>query len=209
MTDLLLAQSQERLSRESLERAVRACRDSQGPLGEYLVRSGLVSESALRGALLRHTCEAIVDLVSEEESWEWIEHRGKGYSPALTFSPADVFSGLHALETPSEVDELRKLLGSCTLRGQRAFAIARDLSDRTPVAHVGCDDLGVDVLFDLAEQAHELMTLGSLVPARGIVYVFEQFACAAWLGSSYLHVIVDSDDMAFSRLVSQLVSINP
>jgi hypothetical protein len=86
MTDLLCG-SAGKVPREVLEDAVRQCRQNGRPLGEFLVGSGVVSKAALRHALLRHTCEAIHDLVSEKDRWDWVDHRGRGYSAALTFSP--------------------------------------------------------------------------------------------------------------------------
>jgi hypothetical protein len=100
-------------------------------------------------------------------------------------------------------------LGGLIMQGQRAFAVAVDDGDRTPLAHVNCDEFSVDLLSDLAQHATELMALGSVVSAQGIVAVLDRFQCAIWLERSFLHVIVDGDGMAFNRLVSQLAHINP
>lgn len=209
MSDLLLANPGQRLTREVLEQAVRACREQRRPLGEYLLTLGLVDADTLRSALLRHTCEAVLDLADEDTQWEWLEHRGPGYNAALTFSPADVLSGVHALCAPDLQVDLNARLRSRVLRGQRAFVVAIGVPERALVAHVGCDDLALDTLFDLAARACELSQLGSVNAARGAVAVFGELAYAAWQEDGFLHVIIDADDMAFSRLVSQLVSINP
>ena len=208
MSDLLLADPCQPLTRVVLEQAVRACREQRRPLGEYLLNLGLVDAPTLRSALLRHTCEAVLDLANEDMQWEWLEHRGPGYNAALTFSPADVLSGVHALGVPEGTD-FNARLRSRVLTGQRAFVVATGQAERTLVAHVGCDDLGLDALFDLATRACELSQLGSVIAARGAVAVFGELAYAAWQEGNFLHVIIDSDEMAFSRLVSQLVSVNP
>jgi hypothetical protein len=209
MSDLLLADPGPRLTREALGKAVQACREQRRPLGEYLLTLGLVDAVTLRSVLLRHTCEAVVDLADQDTHWEWHEHRGPGYNASLTFSPADVLSGVHGLGTPDLTLDLTRSLRSRMLQGQRAFVVSMGQTERTVVAHVGCDDLGLDVLLDLARRAGELSQLGSVIAARGAVAVFGDLAYAAWQGDRYLHVIVDADDMAFSRLVSQLISVNP
>ena len=209
MSDLLLADPAQRLTRGELEQAVRACREQRRPLGEYLLTLGLVDTDTLRSALLRHTCEAVLDLANEDTQWEWLEHRGPGYNASLTFSPADVLSGVHALQVPQTTLDLNARLRSRVLEGQRAFVVANGQADRTLVAHVGCDDLALDTLFDLAARACELSQLGSVIAARGAVAVFGDIAYAAWQEDGFLHVIIDADHMAFSRLVSQLVSVNP
>lgn len=208
MSDLLLAAPGQRMTREVLEQAVRVCREQHRPLGEYLLTLGLVGAETLRAALLRHTCEALLDLASEDTQWEWLEHRGPGYNAALTFSPADVLSGVHALQTPDLALDLGARLRARVLQGQRAFVVALGPHERTVVAHTGCDDLGLDALFDLATRACELSQLGSVIAARGTVAVFGDLAYAAWQEGGFLNVIIDADDRAFSRLVSQLVSFN-
>ena len=47
------------LSRGLVEDTFRRCKEEGTPLGETLVKSGLVSESGLRTALSRHNAEAI------------------------------------------------------------------------------------------------------------------------------------------------------
>ncbi|MET0793187.1 MAG: hypothetical protein ABW061_16825 [Polyangiaceae bacterium] len=209
MSDLLLSDPGQPLTREVLEQAVRACREHRRPLGEYLLTLGLVDAPTLRSALLRHTCEAMLDLAHEDTQWEWLEHRGPGYNAALTFSPADVLSGVHALRVPDLDLELNARLRSRILRGQRAFVVSSNQGERTLVTHVDCDDLALDTLFDLAARACELSQLSSVVAARGAVAVCGDFAYVVWQEDRLLHVIIDGDDMAFSRLVSQLVTINP
>lgn len=209
MTDLLLEDPGTRLTRTELERAVRTCRETHRPLGEYLLQAGLVDEPTLRAVLLRHTCEAVLDLASESTRWEWLEHRGPGYNATLTFSPADVLSGVHALRVAKRTEDPSAMLRSRVLRGQRAFSVATGQPERILVAHVGCDDLALDALLDLAARASELTQLGSVASARGVVAVFGDMAYAAWQEPGFLHVICDADDMAFNRLVSQLVTANP
>lgn len=208
MSDLLLAVPGQGLTREVLEQAVRTCRQQHRPLGEHLLTLGLVDESALRAALLRHTCEAVLDLAQEDTPWEWLEHRGPGYNAALTFSPVDVLSGVHALRLPDQALDLNARLRSRVLRDQRGFVVAMSDPERGVVAHTGCDDLGLDALFEFVARACELSQLGAVIAARGAVAVFADLAYSAWQEDGFLHVIIDADDMAFSRLVSQLVSFH-
>lgn len=208
MSDLLLAEPGQRLTRDVLERAVRACREQRLPLGEYLLGLGLVGAETLRAALLRHTCEALLDLANEDTQWEWLEHRGPGYRASLTFSPADLLSGVHALRTPDQARDLSERLRARVMRGQRAFVVALGQPERILVAHTGCDDLCLDALFDFASRACALSQLSTAIAAHGAVAVFGDLAYAAWQESEFLHVIIDADERAFSRLVSQLVSVN-
>jgi hypothetical protein len=209
MSDLLLAAPGQSLTRATLEQAVRACQQQRRPLGEYLLMLGLVDTDTLRAALLRHTCEAVLELAHEDTHWEWVEHRGPGYNAALTFSPVEVLSCVRALRLPQQTLDLNARLRSRVLRGQRAFVVATDQPARTVVAHAGCEDLDLDALLDLAARACQLSQLSSAVAARGAVAVFGDVAYSAWQEGGFLHVIIDADDMAFNRLVSQLVSSNP
>jgi hypothetical protein len=205
LSDLLLGEAGDGLSREQLELTVRRCREESVPLGDALLRTGRVDEGALRRALLRHTCEAISTLIAQEGDWEWVRRSGPSYSPALTFCPADITSGLHALGDAASVTHARERLAVVMLGGQLGFTVRVD--ELAPIAHVGCDDLDLESLIDLGAQAREVVTLGEAAAARGIIAVLADSTSATWREDRFLHVIVDRDENAFGRLVSQLATI--
>ena len=96
------------------------------PLGETLVTRGLVSLPALHRALLRHTCEALDCLVRDDASpWSWVEHSGYGYLPMLTFSAAEVLTGVRAIGNPPLAARALARLRDVVRIGQLGFAIER------------------------------------------------------------------------------------
>ncbi len=205
MSDLLIDE-QGGVTRAVLESAVERCRATGRPFGEVLVREGVVRREVLRSALLQHTCEALRELDRVEGTWERKAPGSVGYDTALTFSAADLLTGLYALDAPEHAAAVAQRLRGAVLRGQRAFAVD---DDGTPIAHVDCDRFGVEAMFELARQARELMALSGFALARGVVAVLESFACAVWSDEDTLHVIVDDDDLAFNRLASQMAAIDP
>lgn len=205
MSDLLLDGSAS-VTRTVLEAAIARCRDTRQPFGEFLVHEGVVSRTALRDALLRHTCEALRDLDRITGDWEAKEQAWVGYDPTLTFSAADLLAGMYALEAPDESARLATVLRRRVLQGQRAFALDENGS---PIAHAFGDDFGAEALFELGRQARELTSLGTFARSHGLVAVLDAFACAVWRERDVLHVIVDDDELAFNRLTSQLAAIDP
>jgi hypothetical protein len=206
LAELLVGESSDPHAREALDSAVRFCQTHRVPLSARLASSGLVAESRYREALLRHTCEAIRDLALAKERWDWIEHSGAGYCPALTFSPAEIFAGVHALAEPSQAVDVHQRLAKYVYSGQRALAVTFESTGRTPLAHLRCDDLDVHLLFELIEQIHELMVLSTAARGQGLVAALGRFSCAAWVEQGILYIVLDDDDLAFNRLVSPLVT---
>lgn len=207
MADLLLTAAPPGLSRGALESAVRVCQDHGQPLGEYLLDAGLATRATLRLALLRHTCEAVDDLSSMDARWEWLDHRGRGYRPSLTFSPAEVLSGIEALRRPELVVTAEQRLVRCADPGQHAFALfAGQPSDRI-LAQVGCDQLRTSRLRDLLTHARETAAVCGATGAQGTVAGERDEAVAVWREGSIVYGLHDGGELAFNRLTIQLERI--
>jgi hypothetical protein len=97
LTELLRHQQDPPIPRESIEAVLRACRSERLPIGEALVRSGLVSETGLRAALLEQTREALIELArNNSRPGAFVPHSGTGYEPRFSFSSAELLAGLGA-----------------------------------------------------------------------------------------------------------------
>lgn len=74
----------------SMEQMYRACKSERVPIGEYLVRRGILSGDALREALMLHTVESLRHLCGAASRAAWVPREGNGYSPRFTFATGEV-----------------------------------------------------------------------------------------------------------------------
>jgi len=111
LTDLLCAEGSDRAT---IEEVVQACRRDRTPIGEALLRAGVVTEGGLRAALLRHTSEAIAKL-SGGESESFVPHRHARYDARFSFTPLELLTSIGASWHPEDEDrgraELAQTLG--------------------------------------------------------------------------------------------------
>lgn len=87
------------VERSALARHYNRCREMNSPLGEDLVRRGIVTADALRNALLLHSAECLDVLCGAHASARW-QPRTRGYSSQFTFSTTELISRTHALKWP-------------------------------------------------------------------------------------------------------------
>lgn len=202
LTDLLVAE-QASLSHSELEEVVAMCRRDRLPLGETLVTRGVVSLPVLQRALLRHTCEAFMCLLRDDASpWTWLAHSGYGYSPMLTFSVTEVFTGAHAVERPALAALAQARLREVVHAEQRGFAVARHSRSWIPIAQIGCEDMDLAVLGDLAAQAVEIATVTATVAIEITLVEFDGTACAIWSDDDTVFVLLYDGELAFNRLLA-------
>jgi hypothetical protein len=208
LTDVLV-EEQDSLTHDQLNELFAMCRRDKMPLGETLVARGLVSLPVLHRALLRHTCEALDCLIRDEASpWSWVEHAGYGYHPMLTFSPAEVVTGVRALANPTLAERARARLVELVRPGQRGFAIERTRGVRIPLAQVGCEAIELQTLADLAIQADEVMAVAATVGIEIALAELGELACASWIEHGVLFVLLCEGELAFNRLLAQVAAIS-
>ncbi len=211
LTDIL-AEEQDQLSLEQLDELFAMCRRDRMPLGETLVARGLVPLPTLHRALRRHTCEALDCLIRDEASpWVWVEHAGYGYNPMLTFSPAEVVTGVRALANPQLATRAAARLAEVVRPGQRGFAVECARGAKAPLAQLGCEGLELAALADLAIQADEVMGVAAAVEIQIALAELGDAACATWIEAGVLFVLLCDGELAFNRLLAQVaaMAINP
>jgi hypothetical protein len=207
LTDILIAE-QSSLTHAELEAVFAMCRRDHMPLGETLVSRGLVSLPVLHRSLLRHTCEALDCLVRDEASpWAWVEHSGYGYHPMLTFSPAEVLTGVRAIASPTLAGRALARLSEVVRAGQRGFAVERTREAKVPLAQLGCEGIELAALADLAVQADEVMAVAATVEVTVALAQIGELACASWIESDVLFVLLCDGELAFNRLLAQVAAM--
>ncbi|MGN6106088.1 MAG: hypothetical protein ACTHU0_13355 [Kofleriaceae bacterium] len=209
LTDMLVAES-DALTVDQVNEVVAQCRRDGTPLGETLLSRGLVSLPVLHRALLHHTCEALERLLRDDAPWAWVEHARYGYDPLLTFSPVEVLAGIQAIANPARAASasarLRGAIGPC----RRGLVIERTRGGRVPLAHIGCDELDLTTLSDLAIQSDEVAALGATVGVEVAVAELGErgeLACASWAERDELFVLLCDGELAFNRLLAHVAAM--
>ena len=205
-TDLLVAES-ETLTTAHVNALVAECRRDHVPLGETLLSRGLLSQSVLYRALLRHTCESLDHLLRDEEApWSWVDHAHAGYNPLLTFSPIEILVGLQTLLNPSAAAKAGSTLDVVKASGLRGFAIERTHGVRAPIAQIGCDSLDLGTLGDLSAHSDEIMSVAAIADLKLAVVEFGELAFASWSEDNIRYVLLREGELAFNQLLAHVVS---
>lgn len=208
LTDILVAE-QDSLSRAELHAVVAMCTREHRPFGETLIARGLISLPVLHRALLRHTCEALDYLVRDDASpWSWVAHAGFGYHPMLTFSPAEVITGVRAIANPALAARARARLGAVVRAGQRGFAMERVDGAKLPLAQIGCEGIDLAVLGALATQADAVMAAASALGVEVALAELDGCACASFVEDSVLFVLLCHDELAFNQLLAHVATMS-
>lgn len=206
-TDTLVA-VQDTLTHAQLDELFLMCRRDRLPLGETLVASGLVSLSVLHRALLRHTCEALDCLVREEASpWAWVAHKQYGYHPMLTFSPAEVLTGVRAVANPALATRALTRLREVVRAEQRGFVVERGRGAKAPLAQVSCETIDLATLGDLAVHADEVTGVAQTIDVGIALAQLDKLACASWVEQELLFVLLCDGELAFNRLLAQVAAM--
>jgi hypothetical protein len=204
----IIADEQDTLTSDQLDELFAMCRRDRMPLGETLVNRGLISLDVLHRALLRHTCEALDCLVREEASpWAWVPHNGYGYHPMLTFSPAEVLTGVRAIANPALAARALARLREVVRPDQRGFAIERLRGIKIPLAQLRCERVDMAQLGDLATHADEVMAVAETIGVEIALAQLGELACATWAEQDVLFVVLCDGELAFNRLVAQAAAM--
>lgn len=122
LTDLLVERSRETVTRPELEQAFVDCRKTGVPLGEELVRRGVLDPVGLSWALARHSAEALHALASNREGgWRWLPHQRRTYDPRFTFSMSELLVEVGSMHHATQAARANRLLGAIGDVGAIAF----------------------------------------------------------------------------------------
>jgi hypothetical protein len=180
------------------------CRQSGKPFGQTLVERGIVTLPVLRGALLKHTAEAMAGLARCPASPRWIPASIDGYDVTLTFTTAelltqaaDVWWGPLAVAARAE---LELALSGRNVVGLAFLPIAAAAEAIIPVGVRGADTMRVREILAIGNWARGLLRscdpiAGRLIGAtrkdgRTSLVWSSQGACYVTFGS-------DAAEMAF------------
>jgi hypothetical protein len=207
LTDILIAE-QATLSAARLDEIVTMCHREHKPLGETLLALELISLPVLHRALLRHTCEALDCLVRDDASpWSWVAHSGYGYLPMLTFSAAEVLTGVRAIANPALAARALARLRDVVRDEQLGFAIERAPGATLPLAQLGCDRVELAQFAALAALADEIMAVAATVDLDAAISELDGFAYASWIEDNMLFVLLCHGELAFNRLLAQVAAM--
>ena len=210
LTDILRNQTTPPLPRESIEDIYRQCKDSGIPLGEALVKGGLVSEIGLRAALFKHNGEAIARLAEAASVPEaFVSHRRMGYDSKYSFSSCEVLAMLGSQDDPARATAAQLELCSSLVPESSGAAFVRNNAGAGSL--VIAVDHGCDVpVHDLVEVCN--WTTGLFDMVRTV----DPHACLAratwgkhtalvtWQAKDVGYVGLCSTRAAAARLVSRL-----
>jgi hypothetical protein len=206
LTDLI--EERVGISREDVTRVVLRCRREGEPLGESLVREGLVSPEQFQTVLEQHTCESLWHIAREahvEQSF-FTPHRGRGYSPRFTLSLSRAFTSTLSLGMGLELSPAVRRLEQDLTGGGRAALFAR-VPDGSllPVALAGGDFSGLDALLHLGAWAESALGVVSRQCLRGgAVFAFMAGGgVAAWREGDYPVAAFFERDVELHRLLSR------
>jgi hypothetical protein len=104
------------------------------------------------------------------------------------------------------VRALRRL-GEVVRPGQRGFAVERTRGAKVPLAQIGCDNVDLAALADLATQAGEVMAVAATVNVAVALVQLDVLACASWVEDNVLFVLFCDGELAFNRLLAQMATM--
>jgi hypothetical protein len=167
LVDLLREDAALRADRGTVESLFRRARDEHRPFGELLVSSGLVSATAFRDALQRHTAESIAQLVRDRAVARWAPRSG-GYSARFSFRTTDLLVAHHAIERPEQAFTAQASLLQVVGEDEVALALIREPGEARArvVALRGAFEGGVVELQQLAAWAIGLGDVGDAISGR-------------------------------------------
>lgn len=136
LTQLLLSRAS--IPPTEMESIFRSCKAERTPLGEHLIRLGVLREGDLRSALLQHTVESVGRLAGSPACATWCPRPGKGYSPKFTFTTAELFAFAGGERHRSLLDQVTPLLATSFDTGWgAAFIRTEECAYPEPIAMFG------------------------------------------------------------------------
>jgi hypothetical protein len=211
LTDILCEQKEPNLPRATMEELFRRCKQEGKLLGEALVSSGVVSESDLRAALERHTCEAIIRLAQRQvvKPSRFARHAKHGYDPRFVFTTAELLASLAGRRRTQLAADARAHLTEVLVPDASGFAFLRDARSSKPMIIAvgrGCE-LDVGAALEIAGWATSLFDVASFVDASTYIAsgtFCSRMALVAWRAREIGYVAVCTTRPASALLFNQL-----
>lgn len=209
LTDILRNQSTPPLPREAVEDIYRQCKGDGTPIGEALVKGGLVSEAGLRSALFKHNGEAIVQLaISGVAPDGYVAHARTGYDPKYSFSCGEILAMLGSKDDPARATAAQLELNETLVPDSMGAAFARSAGSGSVVIAVDrhCD-VPVNDLIAVCNWTSGLFDIAQTFDSDACVARANwgaRTALVAWRGESVGYVGLCSSRAAAARLVSRL-----
>jgi hypothetical protein len=165
LTSLLRAQGGVTAPAEAFEEVFEECHRRGKPLGETLVRRGLVSRDGLKCALLEHTAEAIARLTARSHLiLGWTPSRVKRYDAQFTFTSVELLCAVGAIGLEDTAADAALKLVEVTPEGSVGAAFLADGCHTLPMAQVAADGWACESLVDLGDWAR--VALGERAPGE-------------------------------------------
>jgi hypothetical protein len=187
LVDLLCAQREPQLPRSPIEELFRRCKQERRPFGEALVASGMISEAELRGALERHTCEAILRLAQGHAArpTSFARHLKHSYDPRFVFTTAELLASLAGRRRTELAAQAQSHLAEVLVADVSGFAFLRDARSSKPVliAVSRSCELAVSAALEISGWAAALLDVSAFVdPETNLVAGTwcERMALVAW-----------------------------
>lgn len=200
LTDLLVERCDGRITAGEFDHAYQACRADGKPLGEELVRRGLIGSAGLRSALFRHCCEALLACAaSRTRRWSWQALQGPTYDRSFTFAPVEIYVGLTAIQEPERAALARDELRSIVPQGVAAVAYSR-AHGLSPLAVYACSPT-VTELDELGRWLAGLSDIAAAISTGAEVTLRDQTYAALFTWRSgdvlYLAACDDPSDLGY------------
>jgi hypothetical protein len=211
LTDILCQQREPPLERAHVEAIYRSCQQQGTPLGEALVEQGLVSESELRAALERHTCEALVRIAQSAQTAPtgFDRHSSGGYQPRFVFGAAELLASLSGQRRAQLAAQARSELAGKLVPDAYGFAFLREPGRREPVliAVDRASELPVAAALGVARWVLGALELAAYVDAQSALLSgtwCERMSLVAWRREGVYYAALCSSRPASARLLSRL-----
>jgi hypothetical protein len=207
LTDRLREGAGPRAGAAEMEAIYRECQKTGVPLGETLVKRGIVSEEDLRAALLAHSAEAIEMLGRLcGGAWRWVSRRGQ-HDARFSFSPAEVLERVCADLHPDLAFLARAELEEVLEGGGWGVCFARGAGSAIPlpVASSPAVPLGVEAFQRMGRWAAEALDVCRIFdPAANLVTLLEgESALLAWPEDGAVYVVCTPEPSALTYVVAK------
>ena len=166
LTDIILKISAPPISAKALAEVFEVCEQTRSPLGETLVRNGLLTSEQLRAALEIHVAEAMGAFsLFRELSPSWLPNRKRRYDAQFTFSTSEVLVATGALGK-EHIAKIAKVALACEV-GVDAVGLAfpsNRSSAKLPIAQLRVQNLPVKSIIDIGAWARAYSERGEAAP---------------------------------------------
>jgi len=210
LTDLLRHQHDPPIDEGTFEKVYVRCRSEGTPLGEALVKTGLVTERGLRSALRQHNAEAIA-LLGGSSGRSFRERAGTRYDARYTFSTVDLLTSLGSLRDEAETRKSRWRLREMADNACLGVAYLRQGgAGPVPVGAVGAEGISAADVVELGQWASSTLDLATAIdPERRLVASTRNDGKAAvvWMERTVTYVVLCEDSTGVARTLARVARL--